>query len=101
MGEVVLHFFRLGELNTVRLVCKHDGCRSVTEIPLGRLEQAFQDGRCKVCHNPWGVMEEGPGPWYDTSWLTRLAQAVAKLRGKGVMVGIEFPVPAQGVCKLP
>jgi hypothetical protein len=101
MGEVILHTFRLGELDTVRLVCKHQGCGSVTEVPLGRLEQAFQNGCCKVCGNPWGVLEDSPGPRHGTSWLAEFAAAVASLRKAGVMVDIEFPIPAQGVCKLP
>ncbi|HEY7329019.1 MAG TPA: hypothetical protein VH592_15355 [Gemmataceae bacterium] len=103
MSEKLMRTFKLNEIATVRLVCKHPGCGAVTEVTLDRLEKCFQDGRCKVCSAPFNVVEMGvpfTNPRHMMSWLCEFAKCVEVLTKSDVMVDLEFAVPIQELCKL-
>lgn len=103
MSEKLLRTFRLSDITTVRLICKHPGCGAVTEVTLDRLEKCFQSGSCKVCNAPFNVVEQGRDfnhPRYMASWLCEFAKCVEALKKDSVTVDLEFAVPIQDVCKL-
>ena len=101
MSEKLLRFFLLSEIKTVRLVCKHEGCKAIVEIPLSDLENRFSGGCCAVCKASWGVADQNrPGPREGINWLRILSQTVSELNMETVMVEVEFVLPAKEVCRL-
>jgi hypothetical protein len=103
VSEKLLRFFKLSELVTVRLVCKHQKCGAIVELPLNQIEKMFKEGRCRVCGEPFHVKEtlqgfiQGPIPEFN--WLSELALSVAKLNHSGVMVDVEFVIPGKEICR--
>ena len=88
-----LFAFLLSELKTVRILCKHDGCGVVTELPMGKLAQKFHaDGMSRViCPHCRGTLTDrviSHGSVFGT--LTAVAAEAQQANAK---FDIEFILP--------
>jgi hypothetical protein len=80
--------FLLSELKTVRIVCKHDGCGVVTEMPLNQMDQKMTGPYCPACRRPLAQTKDNP--------FMLLAQGVRGLEAFLSVVDLEFIIPDDG-----
>jgi hypothetical protein len=81
---------QLGELNTVRVICK--GCGTVVEMPIEKLGK-LDSGQCVGCHQGFAAsppIEGQPGR------LSKLQQAMQDCADSAVRYKIEFTIPVAG-----
>lgn len=95
MSEKLLRFFRLSEIDTVRLVCKQDDCGAIVEIPLKHLAQSKYRA-CIACGRPFEIAGAADDPDH---WLKRFAEAAIALNA-AKKLKVEFVLPGKEVCKL-
>lgn len=89
MTEKLLRFIPLTELKTVRLLCRHEGCAAIVEIPVEQLGQPKYKA-CLACGTPFNTTN-GHG---EVNWLQRFQEALDELKRVDNKVGIEFVLPA-------
>jgi hypothetical protein len=95
MSEKLLRFFMLSDIKTVRLVCKHEACGAVVEIELNKVEHFCSNGCCKVCGQPFGVIDQRTSRWRDTNWLVAIAEAISVLQDGRTKVAVEIALPGE------
>jgi hypothetical protein len=80
-----LFSFMIGELTVIRLMCKHDKCGAITEIPTTRLSKN-KPLKCPSCQMPY--------EWEDESPLRMLGRAIQMLK-ENQELGVEFVLPVR------
>lgn len=90
MRSVVVAHYLLGDLDTIRIKCRHDGCGAVTELQADRVEAAMKKSGacCPVCGKPFARPDVEGG----ADVVTMLAKVILALNGLAGNVGIELPV---------
>ncbi len=76
----------ISELKTVRITCMK--CkRGVIEVPVSRLGNALDHGRCRLC-------DEVVLPDHAKELLSGLRLAIEELGGHNPHISVEFEIPA-------
>ena len=88
VSEEILRIW-LEELATVRIVCRHDECGRVYEMPVGKLAEGKQDFKC-VCGTVLRLYDKAAGAMTDG--FADLAAAIAAIK-KISAVRCEFVLP--------
>jgi hypothetical protein len=79
----------LKEFSVVRVVCRHEYCGAVLEVPIDRLESALRSskGACPVCGSSF------LNPTGGEDFVSALAKAIKGLSSVSNRVESEFSVP--------
>lgn len=87
MSETVLKIL-IAELALVRIICRHNGCNGVVEVPMDRLEDAFRHHQCPVCQKEiYGTAD---------TYLEDLGRAIQRINKFRKSFDVEFVIPQGG-----
>jgi hypothetical protein len=77
--------FLLSELETIRVICRHDSCRGIIELSIEDLARR-QPTKCPFCNGDWDYRgDRGP--------LAKYADAIADLKRCEKRMAVEFVLP--------
>jgi hypothetical protein len=101
MGETIFRI-SLGDIQSIRIKCKHNGCEGSLDFPLGKLGKAMANNlQCPCCSAAWwvtqGSLPSSPpeqSPFFDLQRVLEWAQ-------KQIGFAIELIVPKSAIDERP